>query len=190
MWVLPIVLASASPRRKELITYIANDICIDSADIDETPLLHESAHELVQRLACSKAQCVALRHKNALIVGSDTVVAIDRTILNKPTDYNDFLRMMSLLSNHQHQVYTGVSVINTACNRMANEVVVTHVTMGEISTQDAADYWRTQEPCDKAGGYAIQGIGGKFVKSINGSISAVIGLPIYETKKLLIQATE
>ncbi|MFT6267450.1 MAG: septum formation protein [Alphaproteobacteria bacterium] len=190
MWSLPVVLASASPRRRELIAYIADKLSFDSANIDETPLYNESAYDLVERLALSKAQYVATRHANALVIGSDTVIGINDIILGKPIDFNDFARMMALLSNTQHQVYTGVCVVNTATKRIVKQVLTTHVNMGEISSQNTFDYWQTGEPQDKAGGYAIQGIGGKYVKSINGSISAVIGLPIYETKQLLIQATE
>jgi septum formation protein len=190
MWPLPIVLASASPRRRVLIAYIADNLSFDSANIDETPEHNESAHDLVERLACGKAASVAKRHNNALVIGSDTVVAVNNIILGKPNDYTDFLRMMALLSDTQHQVYTAVSVINTATNSMVKQVLTSDVNMAKISSQDAVDYWQTGEPFDKAGGYAIQGIGGRYVKSLNGSISAVIGLPIYETKQLLTQAIE
>jgi septum formation protein len=185
-----VVLGSASPRRRELLTYIATDIAFDSADINETPFKQEAANILVERLATSKAHAVAVRHKNALVIGSDTIVAINDTILGKPKDYTDFATMMAMLSNSQHQVYTGVCIINTQTGRIVKHVVVTQVDMGEISSASALDYWQTGEPEDKAGGYAIQGIGGQFVKSINGSISSVIGLPIYETKQLLQQAIE
>jgi septum formation protein len=190
MYCLPVVLASASPRRRELVAYIAAELSFDSADIDETPFPHESPHDLVLRLALSKAQSVAKRHPRSLVIGSDTVISVGDTILGKPYDLTDFRRMMTLLSNTQHQVYTGVAVINTVSMRTLNKVLITHVNMGEISSQSALSYWQTGEPHDKAGGYAIQGIGGKYVKSISGSISAVIGIPIYETKELLTQVSE
>lgn len=190
MWSLPVVLASASPRRKELIGHIAPHFSVDSADIDESPMQNENAHDLVERLALGKAQYVANRHPNSLVIGSDTVISIDGLILGKPKDFADFCRMMNLLSSAQHQVYTGVAVVNTANMRIVKKVLITHVNMGNISSESAFDYWQTGEPADKAGGYAIQGIGGKYVKSINGSISAVIGLPIYETKELLTQLSE
>lgn len=190
MWPLPVVLASASPRRRELIAHIADVLSFDAANIDETPLRNESAYNLVERLAFSKAGWVAKRYPKALVVGSDTVISINGIVLGKPVDFNDFARMMALLSNTQHQVYTGVCVVNTVNKRIVKQVLTTHVNMGAISRQDAMDYWQTGEPNDKAGGYAIQGIGGKYIKSINGSVSAVIGLPVYETKQLLTQATE
>lgn len=190
MWPLPVVLGSASPRRRELLSYIVPALAFDTADIDETPYARESALALVNRLANTKAEVVAKRHPNSLVVGSDTIVAIDDIILGKPSDLQDFMYMMQLLSNRRHQVYTGVSVINTATNKVCNKVLVTQVDMGEISANSALDYWHTGEPADKAGGYAIQGIGGRYVKSISGSLSCVIGLPIYETKQLLEQAIE
>lgn len=190
MWPLPVVLASASPRRRELIAHIVDTLTFDSADIDETPIPNESARDLVLRLANSKALAVSRRYPNSLVIGSDTVICIHETILGKPKHLDDFVNMMALLSNTQHQVYTGVSVVNTANGNCAQQVLVTDVDMAEISHESALAYWQTGEPCDKAGGYAIQGIGGRYVKSINGSISAVIGLPIYETKQLLTQAIE
>jgi septum formation protein len=190
MWPLPIILASASPRRQELLCYIADNFTCESADIDETPIENESALCLVERLASAKAQAISLSNNKALIVGSDTVIALDNIILGKPKGYDDFACMMRMLSNRQHEVYTGVSVLNTASMRFVKQVVVTQVTMGEISSASALDYWQTGEPADKAGGYAIQGIGGRYVKSINGSFSAVVGLPVYETKLLLLQAIE
>ena len=189
MWPLPLVLASASPRRRELVAYIVDEFSVDSADIDESVFDNETANDLVLRLANSKASAVSKRHPNSLIIGSDTVISIHETILGKPRCFEDFKRMMHLLSDTQHQVYTAVSVLNTQNMQTVSKVQVTHVQMGAISAQCMSDYWQTGEPHDKAGGYAIQGIGGKFVRSINGSVSAVIGLPIYETKQLLLQAT-
>jgi septum formation protein len=189
---LPVVLASASPRRKELLGHIVDNFTIAPADIDETPLINESPRELVSRLALGKAEYVARNLSGKLVIGSDTVVAINDNILGKPTDYDDFITKMELLSNNTHKVYTAICVFDTsqAKKPYLEEVLVTDVTMAEIDVNEAQSYWLTGEPKDKAGGYAIQGIGGKFVKSINGSFSAVVGLPIYETKKMIQKITE
>lgn len=192
MLTLPVVLASASPRRKELLGHIVDNFTIAPADIDETPLINESPRELVSRLALGKAEYVARNLSGKLVIGSDTVVAINDNILGKPTDYDDFITKMELLSNNTHKVYTAICVFDTSQAKKPYlvEVLVTDVTMAEIDVNEAQLYWLTGEPKDKAGGYAIQGIGGKFVKSINGSVSAVVGLPIYETKKMIQKITE
>lgn len=192
MLALPVVLASASPRRKALLGHIVDKFTIAPADIDETPFINESPRNLVRRLAISKAEYVAKNHSGKLVIGSDTVVAIDNRILGKPADYEDFMATMALLSNKTHKVYTGICIFNTsqATTLYLDEVLVTEVTMATIDTTEASAYWLTGEPKDKAGGYAIQGIGGKFVKSINGSFSAVVGLPVYETKKMILKITE
>ncbi len=179
----PIVLASASPRRKQLLGYIVDSFTQISADIDETPLLNETPKQLVSRLATSKAQFIQNTHADSVVIGSDTVVAIDEKILGKPLNYNDFLAMMATLSGSVHNVYTGVSILYK--DTCLSETIVTKVIMSEITKIEAQNYWATNEPQDKAGGYAIQGIGGQFVKSIEGSFSAVVGLPIHETKYLL-----
>lgn len=192
MLTLPVVLASASPRRKELLGHIVDNFSIAPADIDETPLINESPKDLVSRLAIGKAEFVARNLSGKLVIGSDTVVAINNNILGKPINYEDFIAKMELLSNNTHKVYTGICVFDTsqAKKPYLDEVLVTDVTMAEIDASEARSYWLTGEPKDKAGGYAIQGIGGKFVKSINGSFSAVVGLPIYETKKMIQKITE
>lgn len=186
------VLASASPRRKELLGHIVDNFSIAPADIDETPLINESPKDLVSRLAMGKAEFVARNLSGKLVIGSDTVVAINNNILGKPINYEDFIAKMELLSNTTHKVYTGICIFDTsqAKKPYLDEVLVTDVTMAEIDASEARSYWLTGEPKDKAGGYAIQGIGGKFVKSINGSFSAVVGLPIYETKKMIQKMTE
>ena len=185
---ISIILASASPRRRELMSHIVSEFEVAAADVDETPKKDESASNLVERLAQMKAQCIMqslpdkVRAQN-LVIGSDTVVAHPQEILGKPLDYNDFKRMMGLLSNTTHQVYTGVCVLLGSA--LLSQVVVSDVTMATISEDDIERYWATREPTDKAGGYAIQGIGGQFVKSIKGSFSAVVGLPLFETKTLI-----
>lgn len=192
MAILPVVLASASPRRKELLGHIVGNFTVEPAFVDETPLANEGPTDIVRRLSINKTLNVANKHLNSLVIGSDTIVAVDKTILGKPLDYEDFLHKMQLLSNRKHNVYTGVCICDASSAKALylDEVVVTEVTMAEISTEEALAYWQTNEPLDKAGGYAIQGIGGKFVKSIKGSYSAVVGLPLFETQRLIKKITE
>ncbi len=181
-----IVLASASPRRKQLLQNVINDFIQCPADVDETPSTNESPESLVARLSFAKARAVLYKYPGKLIIGSDTVIASSGKILGKPKDYSDFLSMMQLLSGSTHEVFTGVCVLFD--DKRYETVVVTKVTMCNVTERQASDYWLTGEPADKAGGYAIQGIGGKFVISINGSVSAVVGLPLHETKQLLERA--
>lgn len=179
----PVILASASPRRKSLLAHIVDDFSVLSADVDESVFENEKPADLVERLAKSKAQVIAQQYPSSIVLGSDTVVSCEQCILGKPQNFEDFCVMMRLLSNNWHQVYTGVCL--SLANRCEIKVVVTDVKMSHISEQDMLCYWQTQEPFDKAGGYAIQGIGGQFVERINGSFSAVVGLPLFETKQLL-----
>lgn len=185
---ISIILASASPRRRELLSHIVREFKVMAADVDEALKKDESASNLVERLAQMKAQCIMQSLPNevraqTLVIGSDTVVAHPQEILGKPLDYNDFQRMMRLLSNTTHQVYTGVCVL--LGKALLSQVVVSDVTMATISQDEIEGYWATREPADKAGGYAIQGIGGQFVTGIKGSFSAVVGLPLFETKALI-----
>lgn len=178
-----LVLASASPRRRELLRHLTTDFQVQSADIDETPLPHEPPESLVRRLAEQKARHIALQAAPQYVLGSDTVVAIDALVLGKPRDEKDFLGMMASLSGTWHDVYTAVCLVH---NGSSNTVAVkTKVEFTALNQAEMKQYWETGEPCDKAGGYAIQGIGGQFVKQIHGSVSAVIGLPLLETKHLL-----
>lgn len=188
-----LILASASPRRAELLSHIVRDFDVRAADIDESVQANESPRDLVKRLAIQKAKAILHREpasssnsglrSDALVLGSDTVVTIDSLILGKPKNYDDFCYMMSMLSGRAHDVYTGVAVVSKhICESI---VIKTEVQFCEISDPDKVFYWGSNEPQDKAGGYAIQGIGGQFIVAIKGSFSAVVGLPLYETKQLL-----
>jgi septum formation protein len=156
---------------------------IMAADIDESAGADESAAELVMRLATQKAQTVLSQSPQAIVIGSDTVISKDKQVLGKPTDKFDFLRMMQLLSGEQHEVLTGLAVMSK--QRADAIVVTTKVNFASVSESEALKYWQTKEPIDKAGGYAIQGIGAQFVQSIHGSYTSVVGLPLYETKAML-----
>lgn len=177
-------LASASPRRRDLLASIGVPVTVHPCDIDETPLPGESAHVYVQRLAVAKAEA-AVPFTDLPTLGSDTAVVVDGRILGKPLNANEGTEMLRLLSGRDHQVLTAVAVSGPA--GMLSCSVATQVTMREISAAEIAAYWSTGEPADKAGGYAIQGLAAIFVKQIQGSHSAVVGLPLFETAHLLCQ---
>lgn len=179
------MLASASPRRKELLGYILDDFDVSSADIDESPEENEKPECLVERLAKSKAKVIARQNLDHIVLGSDTIVVANDTILGKPTSFKHFASMMGLLSANVHQVLTAISLVYQGKDKSC--IVRTQVAMTKLTESDILRYWKTGEPKDKAGGYAIQGIGGQFVKYIEGSHSSVIGLPLHETKVLLAE---
>ncbi|WKD26901.1 Maf-like protein [Halomonas sp. KG2] len=177
-------LASASPRRKALLASIGVAVEVMPSDVDEVPLKGESAQAYVERLAIAKAQAAVSR--TALpVLGSDTAVVIDDQILGKPIDEHDAAVMLKKLSGRRHNVLTAVAVAGP--KGVLSCCVTTVVKMRVISQQEIADYWQTGEPVDKAGGYAIQGLAAVFVEEIKGSHSAVVGLPLYETTRLLCQ---
>ncbi|NYS76193.1 MULTISPECIES: nucleoside triphosphate pyrophosphatase [Halomonadaceae] len=175
-------LASASPRRRALLESIGVSVTVHPCDIDETPLVGESAQAYVQRLAIAKAKA-ASPLTDLPTLGSDTAVVVDGRILGKPVDAEQGADMLRLLSGRQHEVLTAVAV--SGPEGMLSCCVTTQVTMREIEAHEIAAYWRTGEPADKAGGYAIQGLAAIFVKQIHGSHSAVVGLPLFETAHLL-----
>lgn len=191
-----LIIASASSRRVSLLSQITSSFTAIAADIDETPHDNEPPKAYVKRMAYEKAKAVITPSGGQFVLGSDTSVIINGSILGKPKDFEDFSRMFGLLSNAWHQVMTSVSVLyydkasKSDQENKLNErsiVVTTDVEFGPITQQQLLSYWHTKEPCDKAGGYAIQGIGGQFVKQIRGSYSAVVGLPLFETGRLLTQ---
>jgi septum formation protein len=186
-----IILASASPRRRELLAQINITPIIHPVDLDETPLPNEQPLAYVQRLAAEKsALCAAtINTKSAAILdtelpvlAADTAVVIDNRILGKPKDQDDGIAMLTLLSGRTHQVYTALSLRG---RQHWQAVSVTDVTFRNLTEVEMLAYWRTEEPSDKAGSYAIQGQGSLFVASINGSYSGVMGLPLFETAELL-----
>jgi len=181
----PLVLASASPRRRDLLARIglAPDT-LDPADIDEAPLAKELPRDLARRLAAAKAAAVAPRHAGAFVLGGDTVVACGRRILPKPADTDAARATLRLLSGRRHRVYTAVSAI-APDGRSSTRLVLTRVRFKSLSDADIAIYLASDEWRGKAGGYAIQGLAGAFVIAIDGSSSNVIGLPLYETRALL-----
>ncbi len=178
-----IILASASPRRRELLNQIKIRHRVQTTEIDETPLQFESPSAYVQRLAIEKAAACAKQFKPQLpILAADTAVVLNEKIMGKPVDENDALAMLRELSGKTHQVFTAIALHG---RKHHTAISVTDVTFKTLSDSEIHAYWQTGEPCDKAGSYAIQGQGSLFIEHINGSFSGVMGLPLFETAQLL-----
>ena len=219
-----LVLASGSPRRKELLSQLGYEFSVLVTDVEECKHAQETAGEYVKRLSLDKAlAALSLLKDNpsekqhvvpssdnvvssvdnvavgsgivtldsdaisldseTVVLGSDTVVVSQGQVLEKPTDFADSKRMLTQLANERHQVMTAVSVVSEEKQR--TEIIITDVWFKPLSEQEIEQYWQTGEPCDKAGSYGIQGLGGRFVTRIEGSYYAVVGLPLYETDQLL-----
>jgi len=182
-------LASGSPRRRELLTQIGVPFSVISADIDETPLPDESPLAYVERLARAKAAAgrtrlgVTQAAAGTCVLGADTAVVLDGRILGKPLDEADARAMLLALSAREHEVLTAIAVLDA--ERCESRVVRSLVKFRSISAEEAQAYWSSGEPRDKAGAYAIQGLAAVFVAGLNGSYSAVVGLPVCETAELL-----
>ena len=178
-----LILASASPRRTEILHQIGVRHQIVPADIDETPRSGEMATDYVQRMALEKAQHVMLSKDSTPVLGADTCVVCDGTIFGKPSHRDEAMDMLGALSGKSHWVHTAVAVAYQG--DFALQISSTEVVFRKLSKQECLIYWETGEPIDKAGSYAIQGYGSVFVESIAGSYSGVVGLPIKETYLLL-----
>jgi septum formation protein len=189
-------LASASPRRSELLRQIGVPHCIEAADLDESGRPDEAPDDYVLRLAAAKAQAVcdarARRGAAALpVLGADTTVAIDGLVLGKPQDAAELAAMLARLSGREHEVLSAVALVmpgggaSVATRQTTTVLSRTRVRFRRIAPAEAAAYWASGEPQDKAGGYAIQGLAAVFVESIEGSFSGVVGLPLAETAALL-----
>jgi len=179
-----LILASQSPRRKELLSQLGYQFQTISADIDESTIENESPSDYVLRLAIEKAKVVSKNQAvDCVVLGSDTSVIFEQHILGKPENIEECCQQLLMLSNNTHQVLTAIAAV--ANNEIFSAVISTDVTFKSLSVEEIKRYWHTSEPQDKAGSYGIQGIGGQFVKQINGSYSAVVGLPLYETAQLL-----
>lgn len=179
-------LASGSPRRRELLTQIGVPFSAIAADIDETPLNHESPSAYVERLARGKAEAgrrAVVSDQAFCVLGADTAVVCGGKILGKPVDEADACAMLMMLAGGEHEVLTAIAVLDG--ERCESRVVRSLVRFRPISLQEAAAYWASGEPRDKAGGYGIQGLGAVFVAGLDGSYSAVVGLPLCETAQLL-----
>ena len=181
----PLILASASPRRCELLAQLGVEFEVLPVGIDESCLPGENSTDCVKRLSLEKARAVSAKKPAAVVIGADTLISASGQVFGKPTGREDALRMLECLSGRSHEVLTGVAIVGQ--NREESVVQSSTVYFGEISPREAQAYWETEEPIGKAGGYAIQGIAGQFVKRLEGSYSGVMGLPLHETALLLKQ---
>ena len=179
-------IASASPRRAQLLTELGIDFVVAPADIDERRHPPETPLTYVRRMALTKASVGVAQAPSDLstaVLAADTIVVRGGRVLGKPIDESDAVGMLLDLSDLTHQVYTAVAIRRGVQQGFA--CVCTDVSFRSVSMQEARAYWSTGEPVDKAGGYGIQGAASKFVKKINGSYTNVVGLPLYETRCLL-----
>ena len=182
-----LILASASPRRRKLLSTLGLTFTVQVADIEEQPLAHETPQEFVLRAATEKAQAVSQHHPHAWVLGADTVVVLDNRILGKPVDAADAKRLLALLSGRWHEVLTGFCLSRKDLSHLTSQTVATSVKFVDFDKTVAAAYVQTGEPLDKAGAYGIQGKGGFLVERINGSYSNVVGLPLTEVVGKLLQ---
>ncbi len=182
----PVVLASASPRRRELLKLLVDDFEIIACDIDESPRDRESPENMVKRLAELKARAVQLCRPNHLIVGADTVVVCDGKILGKPSSPDSAREMLLQLSARTHEVFTGVSVLKPGYLNL--NFCRSEVTFHGISEEEIARYLRSGEPMDKAGAYAIQGYASRFVEKISGCYFNIVGLPVSLLYRMFLEA--
>ncbi len=180
-----IFLASRSPRRYELLKQIQIEFELVDVNVPEQPQDGEAPADYVQRLALEKARAgyQSLDTGGAVVLGADTAVVIDDMILGKPRDKNDGLAMLEQLSGRMHKVYSGIAVVKAEDECI--DLSISEVAFRKISTGERERYWESGEPADKAGAYAIQGMAAVFVQHLSGSYSGVMGLPLYETGKLL-----
>jgi septum formation protein len=181
-----LVLASASPRRQELLRNAGIPFEVQPADICEDVLPGETAKDCAERLALEKALAIASRRPHDYVLGADTVVSVDGLILGKPTDAAHAARMLHLLSGRTHQVITGVCLMVSGQPSVSSET--TQVTLNAITDKDITDYVGTGEPMDKAGAYAIQGIASRWIPRIEGDYSNVVGLPLALVYSMLLRA--
>jgi len=183
-----LVLASASPRRSELLRNAGISFQVEPAHVPEVPLPQETPLAYAQRLAREKTLVVFARHPNEVVLGADTVVVVDNHLLEKPANAEDAARMLRLLSGRLHQVITGVCVVARGFER--TEAEITEVSFSPLSDEEIAGYVRTGEPMDKAGAYGIQGIASRWVKGIEGCYFNVVGLPVHRVYGLLRAAEQ
>ena len=180
-----LILASASPRRIEFLKLMGLDFDIMPGDIDETFRQGETAQAHVLRLSDEKALSVALHHPDAWILGADTIVVVAGEILGKPGSPEEATKMLEKLSDRAHEVLTGFCIIRQDRGVRLREVVGSEVIFRKIAPDEMAWYTGTEEPYDKAGAYAVQGMGGCFVREIRGSCTNVVGLPLCEVVNAL-----
>lgn len=182
---MDIILASASPRRKEILGNTNVKFSVIESKIDEVILDNEKPQATVMRLAFEKSLSVAKKNSSDLIIGADTVVVVDGKILGKPKNMCEAKEMLNLLSNKTHQVITGISLINLEENKKVIDFEVSYVKFKDLSKEDIKNYLNTNEYLDKAGAYAVQGYGALLIDKIEGDYFNIVGLPISKLYDIL-----
>jgi len=182
-----LILASGSPRRRELLSLYTTDFTVCVSDFDESAVTAPTPAQLVEKLAIGKCLAVAKQHPDAVVIGCDTVVDVDGTVFGKPHDAEDAKRMLRALSGREHRVHTGVCICRS--RRAAATVETTVVHFSPIAEDDLCAYVRTPEPYDKAGAYAIQGHAALWCAGIEGCYYNIMGLPVHRTAQLLREFT-
>ncbi len=182
---VPLILASSSPRRRELLGRFGMDFTVKVPDVDESILPNEDPVAHVRRLAQAKAAKVAEEEEEGLVVGADTIVVLDGEIIGKPEDREDAIRMLSALAGRTHRVYSGVAVTALPSGATRTVVVCSRVTMAAIGESEIRRYVDGGEPLDKAGAYAVQGEGKRYVTAVRGSFTNVVGLPLQALHRFL-----
>ena len=181
-----LILASKSPRRRYLLTQVGLNFKVVPSSVDETCIPQSKPSSYVKALAEAKAGDISTKYPDCWVIGADTIVLIDDTILGKPSSRKDAQRMLHRLSDRTHQVLTGYAICCRAKNRRFSETIKTEVLFKKLSDAEINWYINTEEPFDKAGAYAIQGLGTFLVRSISGSYTNVVGLPVCEVIEHLI----
>ena len=182
---MEIILASASPRRREILKNTKLKFEVQKSDIEEVFLENESPESMVVRLAYEKAFDVAENNRDKLVIGADTIVVLGDEVLGKPKDEEEVFDMIQKLSNKTHRVITGISLIHLKKGIFVNDYQISYVTFKDLSEDSIKDYINTKESLDKAGGYGIQGYGALLVDSIQGDYFNIVGLPISKLSDLL-----
>jgi len=180
----PLILASGSPRRKEILDTMGLSYTVDVSDADES--FFADPETMVLELSRRKAMAVAAKHDDAIILAADTLVYC-KEVLGKPQDASHAKKMLQALSGNWHSVYTGVTLIDTYSRRTLSKADMTRVHFVELSDSEIDMYVASKEPLDKAGSYAIQGLGGMFIDRIEGSYSNVVGLPMALVRSMLLE---
>lgn len=180
---MTIILASESPRRKELLARIVPEFQVLPAQIDETLQLAETPLAYVKRMAQQKAQSTSRHHVNDLVIGCDTIVVIENKILGKPVSAKEAQEMLQRLSGRTHEVYTSVCLQHN--QKQQQETIISEVTFYDLSLEEITEYLKTKEYEDKAGAYGIQGAGALMIQSIRGDYYAIMGLPIATLSRML-----
>ncbi len=180
-----LVLASSSPRRRELLATLGLSFSIAASAVDESTPAHLTPTEIVETLSLRKANKIAGEMNRGLVIGSDTIVVLDGQVLGKPKDEEDAFQMLTKLQGREHTVYSGVAIVDAETKRQEVSSRSTKVAIRSLTPDEIRAYIKTGEPMDKAGSYAIQGIGSTLVEGIVGDYFTVVGLPLMTTAELL-----